>query len=97
MLTNISLFPSFGGIFLRRYSSNALDIITYHKLADEALDYLYGKFEETGESLSGTLPGYDVEYSMGVLKLSIPIPDYGTLVLNKQPPNKQIWLSSPIS
>lgn len=27
--------------------------------------------------------------------LSIEIKDTGTYVLNKQPPNKQIWLSSP--
>lgn len=25
------------------------------------------------------------------------MPDVGTYVLNKQPPNKQIWLSSPVS
>lgn len=31
----------------------------------------------------------------GVLTLSLP--SQGTYVLNKQPPNKQIWLSSPIS
>jgi frataxin len=31
----------------------------------------------------------------GVLNISVPA--LGTYVLNKQPPNKQIWLSSPIS
>lgn len=31
----------------------------------------------------------------GVLTLALP--PNGTYVLNKQPPNKQIWLSSPIS
>jgi frataxin len=31
----------------------------------------------------------------GVLTLNFP--PNGTYVLNKQPPNKQIWLSSPIS
>lgn len=29
--------------------------------------------------------------------LNITIPAIGTYVLNKQPPNRQIWLSSPIS
>ncbi|KAJ5605683.1 hypothetical protein N7510_008464 [Penicillium lagena] len=29
--------------------------------------------------------------------LNITVPAIGTFVLNKQPPNKQIWLSSPIS
>jgi len=38
---------------------------------------------------------YDVEYSSGVLTLKLA--DHGTYVINKQPPNKQIWLSSPTS
>lgn len=29
--------------------------------------------------------------------MTIGIPGVGTYVLNKQPPNKQIWLSSPVS
>jgi frataxin len=29
--------------------------------------------------------------------LSISFPPNGTYILNKQPPNKQIWLSSPIT
>ena len=29
--------------------------------------------------------------------LTLVLPPAGTYVLNKQPPNKQIWLSSPIS
>lgn len=29
--------------------------------------------------------------------LNVTVPGIGTYVLNKQPPNKQIWLSSPIS
>jgi len=36
----------------------------------------------------------EVEYSAGVLTLSTKNGDY---VLNKEPPNKQIWISSPIS
>ncbi|CAL1696529.1 unnamed protein product [Somion occarium] len=38
---------------------------------------------------------YEVEYSSGVLTLKLG--DKGTYVINKQPPNKQIWLSSPLS
>jgi frataxin len=34
-------------------------------------------------------------HQAGVLNISVPA--IGTFVLNKQPPNKQIWLSSPIS
>ena len=29
--------------------------------------------------------------------LTLKFPPHGTYVLNKQPPNKQLWLSSPIS
>lgn len=29
--------------------------------------------------------------------MNIVAPGIGTFVLNKQPPNKQVWLSSPIS
>lgn len=29
--------------------------------------------------------------------MTIRVPEKGTYVINKQPPNKQIWLSSPIS
>ena len=29
--------------------------------------------------------------------LTISFPSIGTYVINKQPPNKQVWLSSPIS
>ncbi|CAD6587200.1 MAG: Mitochondrial chaperone Frataxin [Cyphobasidiales sp. Tagirdzhanova-0007] len=46
--------------------------------------------EELGES------DFDVEYSSGVLTLKLPA-GKGTYVINKQPPNKQIWLSSPTS
>ena len=34
-------------------------------------------------------------FQAGVLTLVLP--PHGTYVLNKQPPNKQIWLSSPVS
>jgi len=37
----------------------------------------------------------DCEYSAGVLTLTFP--PNGTYVINKQPPNKQIWLSSPLT
>lgn len=29
--------------------------------------------------------------------MNITLADVGTYVINKQPPNKQIWLSSPVS
>lgn len=29
--------------------------------------------------------------------MTVKIPDVGVYVINKQPPNKQLWLSSPVS
>ena len=37
----------------------------------------------------------DVTLASGVLTASIP--GHGTFVINKQTPNRQIWLSSPFS
>ncbi|KZF19844.1 Frataxin [Xylona heveae TC161] len=63
----------------------------YHERSEEFLDSLLLKLEELAEQREDV----DVEYSAGVLTLAFP--PNGTYVLNKQPPNKQIWLSSPIS
>ncbi|CAM1503987.1 Fc.00g015780.m01.CDS01 [Cosmosporella sp. VM-42] len=63
----------------------------YHELADEYLDNVLAKFEDIADAREDV----DVEFSAGVLTISYP--DKGTYVVNKQPPNKQIWLSSPIS
>ncbi|EXJ91527.1 hypothetical protein A1O3_00075 [Capronia epimyces CBS 606.96] len=64
----------------------------YHELADQYLDSLVLSVEEYSEANSD---GVEVEFSAGVL--TITHPQFGTYVINKQPPNKQIWLSSPIS
>jgi len=48
--------------------------------------------EEVAEKNSD---GVEAEFSAGVL--TITHPKNGTYVLNKQPPNRQIWLSSPVS
>jgi frataxin len=63
----------------------------YHRLSDRFI----AAFLHVTEELAETDPDYDVEYSAGVLTISVE--GKGTYVLNKQPPNKQIWLSSPIS
>ncbi|KAL9020897.1 MAG: hypothetical protein Q9185_001860 [Variospora sp. 1 TL-2023] len=72
-------------------SPEPLDIDRYHRLADTYIDALVAKLEEIQEERDEV----DCEYSAGVLTLTFP--PAGTYVLNKQPPNKQIWLSSPIS
>ncbi|KAF2708458.1 mitochondrial chaperone-like protein Frataxin [Pleomassaria siparia CBS 279.74] len=63
----------------------------YNKLADEYLESLVTKLEAEQEKRQDV----DVEYSAGVLEVSVV--NKGIYVLNKQPPNKQIWLSSPLS
>lgn len=68
-----------------------LTIEEFHRLSDTYIDTLVARLEELQEAREEV----DVEYSAGVLTLLLP--PQGTFVLNKQPPNKQIWLSSPIS
>ncbi|KXX79949.1 Frataxin, mitochondrial [Madurella mycetomatis] len=62
----------------------------YHTVADEYLERLLTRLEE----LQDQREDVDVEYSSGVMTVSFG-PEVGTYVINKQPPNKQIWLSSP--
>ncbi|XP_066500164.1 frataxin, mitochondrial [Hoplias malabaricus] len=67
----------------------------YEKLADETLDALAEYFEDlTDENF--TASDYDVVFSSGVLTVKVGS-GHGTYVINKQTPNKQIWLSSPTS
>ncbi|KAJ2083566.1 hypothetical protein H4R24_000729 [Coemansia sp. RSA 988] len=65
----------------------------YGKVAEDTLCKLVLFLEDFSDDLD--VDEFDVEYSQGVLTLSIG--HAGTYVINKQPPNKQIWLSSPIS
>lgn len=66
---------------------------TYHSISDEMMDSLLESLEVLVDSLNNKQ--YEVEYHSGVLTLHLG--DKGTYVINKQPPNKQIWLSSPVS
>ncbi|PTB66457.1 Frataxin [Trichoderma citrinoviride] len=63
----------------------------YNDLADEYMNDLLEKFE----TLQDNGAPIDVEYSSGVM--TVTVAGKGTYVINKQPPNKQIWLSSPLS
>jgi len=58
------------------------------------------KLEELSEKLEATLEdkydqGADVSLSNGVL--TVVVDRQNTYVINKQTPNRQIWLSSPLS
>lgn len=48
------------------------------------------------ETLGESNPDADLVFSAGVLTFKLG-KSLGTYVINKQPPNKQIWLSSPVS
>ncbi|GBG69156.1 hypothetical protein CBR_g3856 [Chara braunii] len=65
----------------------------FHVLSEDILHHLHERIEACCEDLD--VDGFDAEYAQGVLTLSLG--SMGTYVLNKQAPNRQIWLSSPIS
>lgn len=49
--------------------------------------------QEYGDSVD--IDGFDIDYGNQVLTLKLGTS--GTYVLNKQTPNRQLWLSSPVS
>nr|XP_024649115.1 frataxin, mitochondrial-like [Macaca nemestrina] len=73
--------------------SGSLDDTTYERLAEETLDSLAEFFEDLADK-PYTFEDYDVSFGSGVLTVKLG-GDLGTYVINKQTPNKQIWLSSP--
>ncbi|KAK2871968.1 hypothetical protein FQN49_002665 [Arthroderma sp. PD_2] len=64
----------------------------YRDRSEEYFNVLLAEIERMQEEGGSEI---EAEYSAGVLNVTVP--GVGTYVLNKQPPNKQIWLSSPIS
>lgn len=83
---------------LRALSSGAgakppeLELHVYQAAASRTLQCLQEKMEAMVDESDDDS---DVDFSGDVLNLTIG--DRGTFVLNKQEPNKQIWLSSPVS
>ncbi|CAH1994559.1 unnamed protein product [Acanthoscelides obtectus] len=75
-------------------SNDQLDSNLYEKVCDETLESLTEFFEELIENHDQLAAG-DVQYSSGVLTVNLG--KCGTYVINRQSPNKQIWLSSPTS
>lgn len=69
--------------------------IEYEALTKETLESLAEKFDEIIEELSD-VPEADLALSDGVLTVHLGR-KHGTYVINKQTPNRQIWLSSPVS
>ncbi|CAL0322847.1 unnamed protein product [Lupinus luteus] len=65
----------------------------FHRLADSTIHSLQEKLEDYGDSVE--VDGFDIDYGNDVL--TVKLGDLGTYVLNKQTPNRQLWLSSPVS
>ncbi|XP_013398313.1 frataxin, mitochondrial-like [Lingula anatina] len=76
-------------------TSEELTELSYNHIADETLHSLTEFLDELSES-GFTHPDYDVGFNNGVLTINMG-DRIGTYVINKQTPNKQIWLSSPSS
>ena len=89
-----SSLPSFGKF--PASSSSSYDTCSYDTYADETLLNLQDKLEDIIESEQSEVASEsDVAFSNGVLTVNLG--SVGTYVINKQSPNRQIWLSSPIS
>ncbi|WOO76562.1 Frataxin, mitochondrial [Vanrija pseudolonga] len=65
----------------------------YADRADADMDLLHEAIEVLVEDFGAA--NWEVEYSSGVM--TVTLPPIGTYVINKQPPNHQIWVSSPVS
>ena len=74
------------------YSTKTFD---YETVSFETLDSLCEFFDDLAETYDVS-DYYDVIFDNGVLTVKVSR-EVGTYVLNKQSPNKQIWLSSPVS
>ncbi|KAJ1979248.1 Mitochondrial matrix iron chaperone [Dimargaris xerosporica] len=75
-----------------QYQSSTLSEGQYHDLSTRLMDDLFDNLEAINDKHG--IPEFDVEYSRGADAI---VGAHGTYVINKQPPNKQIWLSSPYS
>ena len=78
---------------LESTTSSATTLNAYHEASDNKLEELSDKLESALEDRYDQ--GADVSLSNGVL--TAVVDDQHTFVINKQTPNRQIWLSSPIS
>ena len=78
----------------RRLYCSDLDPNTYLRLSNETLESINDRFSELIED-HDSLAGADATLADGVL--TVKLNEHGTYVVNKQTPNKQIWLSSPVS
>lgn len=67
----------------------------FTQFAEECLEEISEKISSLGCDSSSVITDFDIEFSQGVLTISMG--SQGTYVLNTQTPNRQIWMSSPVS
>ncbi|PIO66915.1 iron donor protein CyaY, partial [Teladorsagia circumcincta] len=79
----------------RRGLCSTVSQADYEKAAEESLERLSDYLDTLPDKLQVS-SDYDVTNAMGVLTVVIS-KQIGTYVINKQSPNRQLWLSSPIS
>ena len=94
MITNYvrRTVPSIAPLFHRWIARPLSTSVDYDAAADETLESLTDAFEVL---LDRHKLASDVTLSNGVL--TVELDKHGAYVINKQAPNKQIWLSSPAS
>lgn len=77
----------------RGMSGDAMSAARFHAVADEMIGNLQEILEEWGED--NDVSDFDVSHEEGVMTLQMGA--HGTYVINKQAPNRQVWMSSPVS
>lgn len=65
------------------------------QVADASLESISETVSSFGFDSQNGLEDFDIDLSQGVL--TVQLGSVGTFVLNTQTPNRQIWMSSPIS
>lgn len=74
-------------------SADELALPLYQSLVDCTLQGI----ERVVEDYADATPTQDIDVEFSGDVLNVGLGERGTFVLNKQGPNKQIWLSSPVS
>ncbi|XP_064474429.1 frataxin, mitochondrial-like isoform X2 [Ornithodoros turicata] len=76
-------------------TESSISAAQYESITQETLESLAERFEEILDDVTD-IPEADLALSDGVLTVHFG-EKLGTYVINKQTPNRQIWLSSPVS
>lgn len=88
--TDVSEGGSIAGVLDSKWAEHE-----FVEVAESSLELIFETVSKYGFDSSTGPDDFDTDLSQGVLTLSLG--SHGTYVLNTQTPNRQIWLSSPIS